>query len=232
MGTIESKDFNWTRDGVTFFRNHRNKIWANILLYIPIAHATNGKKKIHPNVLKCWNLALCIFNTVGTYKTIPFLLKFNNVCDTTYLENSAISKWVYYFNLSKLVELWDILLIDRVSKEHLYHHLMTLLYVFHSSLIENHSGIWNSGPNYFAHSIMYLHLFLKGLGVASPLKKFVGVSQLIEMIIGISVQLLTFHCSTHNRFNTGLGLCMYVSYLYLFGRLYFQKKENKTDIKI
>lgn len=220
MPTIFSKlsgPFDWRGD---IFTRCKALVGVTCLLYLPVVRSLPAP---HPDrqggggvALRIWNLLFLVFNTVGTLKTLPELTRLTSVCDDSWLTTTA-GRWVYYFNLSKLVELWDVLLLPtRAPAHHLYHHLLTLLYVFHSSVVVNHTGIWSATVNYLAHSLMYLHLTLKGAGYRSPLRAGVIVSQLVEMVIGFVVQLMTLRCGSHSRTNTWLALFMYASYFLMF----------------
>jgi hypothetical protein len=222
--------FQWDKDALTFYKKHDTMFKGAMIFYLPVINtakelmAYNTAYKIETPI-KAWNTAFLLFNMAGTYNTLPtaFQLKFNHD-----YADSNVGKWVFYLNVSKIIEMWDVAFLVLKKKPvpflHVYHHLFTLLFCYLCSYTRNFSGYWNASINYFVHMFMYAYLLLPKNKYKNILGKLVARAHVVEMILGLGINILSLFYRKQNKVVASIGIGMYASYLYLFARQLPQKK--------
>lgn len=155
--------------------------------------------------LTAWNLALCLFSTVGAVRTVPHLLMMlwsmpfrSTVClpASSSYGTSASGLWVMLFIYSKLPELVDTAFIvlrkRQLSLLHWYHHASVLVFCFASYSTRAPNGLYFTAMNYSVHSIMYGYYACKSLRVPTPVPAFaITAMQIVQMVIGFAIVLAT-----------------------------------------
>jgi len=141
------------------------------------------------------------------------------------------------FIFSKIPELVDTVFLVLQKKEviflHWFHHVTVLMYCWHAYITPTATGLWFASINYSVHSIMYFYYFCSILGgplrtLSRPVAPLITLVQLIQMVVGAGVTLLA--AARHEAdpkscvvdpVNYRCGLAMYLSYLVLFGMLFY-----------
>eukprot|EP01094_Clydonella_sp_ATCC50884_P000531 TRINITY_DN10409_c0_g1_i1.p2 TRINITY_DN10409_c0_g1~~TRINITY_DN10409_c0_g1_i1.p2 ORF type:complete len:288 (-),score=106.84 TRINITY_DN10409_c0_g1_i1:210-1073(-) len=159
-------------------------------------------------VLAFWNLALTLLSVVMFYATFTrvfreaylawpdslyFLITLPDDYDAPVWRGPQMF-WMWVFGLSKVLELFDtVLLIVRkrpVGLLHWYHHTTVLIFTwFCMNVVASPGfvfGIMNSG----VHSVMYFYYFLTSVGFRPWWGKIVTQIQLSQMVVGILVSVL------------------------------------------
>ena len=204
--------------------------------------------------LVLWNVALAVFSMWGAYHLLPHLAArldlftdgpvaayFNIdsvVCDPT-CYNHPVSMVILYFNLSKMPEFVDTLFL-RLRKRpviflHWYHHIMTMLYCWYGNqegVAFNCSGMFFGAMNLSVHSVMYVYYALAAAGFAKTMAKYnlnilLTTGQIIQMVGGILILLKSVNCPKFDRRGFTIATVMYVSYLLLFSKLFYDKYNKK-----
>lgn len=183
--------------------------------------AQNGMKK-----------TVCTFNEEITYTT-------------------ACGFWTSMFVLSKIPELVDTFWLIVQKKKtppflHWYHHVSVLIFAWSSYSVGNSTMPVFATMNIFVHSIMYMYFALCACGfkkILRPIAPFITALQIAQMVGGST---LTFYSYAVNvsAYNAGVedinqlpcavsksaarfGVIMYVSYLYLFSKLFVNSYLKK-----
>lgn len=190
-----------------------------------------------------WNGALAIFSIAGFARVLPeFLYSLgihgfqHSICNNSYVDSKPVRFWIYLFVLSKTPELGDtFFLVLRKQKLiflHVYHHATVLIFswfVYSNSLA---AARWFCTMNYGVHSVMYTYYVLKALPGLVKVPKWVSMlitsAQTIQMVAGTYVVGASFHakltgkeCATSTTMSI-CGLGIYLSYLVLFSRFFYQ----------
>ena len=226
--------FNWDRDAITFYRKHDYLFKSAMIGYAPIIHLTKTimeERKPYQIELpiKIWNGGFAIFNLMGTYHTLPdaFRFKFDRE-----FANTEGGKWVFYLNVSKTIEMWDVL-FPLLKKRHIpflhvYHHLVTLIFCYLCTYTKSISGYWNATVNYFVHSLMYVYLLMPKSEIKHVFGKLVARAHVVEMIIGLGINIFSLFVKRQNKIISSIGIAMYLSYLYLFAKLLPKRKSEEN----
>ena len=141
--------------------------------------------------------------------------------------------------LSKVLELGDTMFIvlrkSQLNFLHWYHHTTALVYCWYSYPTLHEFGNWFGGVNYLIHTIMYSYYALRSMGVRLPssIAKFITVLQILQMLVGISLNILSlrkselFDCEVQPGL-AYFGLGIYTTYILLFLNYFFQRYVRKT----
>jgi len=197
-----------------------------------------------------WNLCLTVFSVVGSYYTIPVLVRaiyekgfrFSVCTDPdAFYYNGSCGFWVAMFILSKIPELMDTVFLVIQKKDviflHWFHHVTVMLYCWHSYTSLTAPGLWFAAMNFGVHSIMYFYYFMAAIGARNlvrPIARSITSLQILQMVAGMVVTISGFYwyhaegegCLI-NASNARMGLAMYSSYFYLFGVLYYNLYVKK-----
>lgn len=140
---------------------------------------------------------------------------------------------------------------------HYYHHITVCLYTWNSAYLQTSTGIYFVSVNLFVHAIMYTYFALAAFNIRilHPYRKLITIIQTTQMGLGAFV-ICTWlsSCTGKNELlaltndffairdinaaehividyplvlNHLAGLAMYVSYGYLFTKLFFKPKKEK-----
>lgn len=227
-------------------------LYLTLIFYVPNGIMKDRAPLNCKTFFTVWNFLLTVFSIIGSYHTVPYLVKtvYNrgfrySACafpDDFYF-NNAVGFWVCLFILSKIPELMDTVFLVVQKKDviflHWFHHVTVMLYCWHAYTTKIGSGLWFATMNYFVHSIMYFYYFLMAIGARSlikPIAPIITSLQILQMIVGMLVTILTFvwrqdaeGCNV-NASNSRMGLAMYTSYFILFAvlfkKLYLTKKPR------
>ncbi|CCW64241.1 unnamed protein product [Phytomonas sp. EM1] len=150
--------------------------------------------------------------------------------------NGPVGFFVLSFILSKLFETIDTVFLVAQKKSfiflHWYHHVTVMLYGWHAYTNKISSGLVFAVMNYAVHSVMYFYYFLCACGLRRyirPIAPLITFLQILQMVLGVIIELATYYLSTYSargcdvsRQNSRLGLVMYLSYLALFVKLFYE----------
>lgn len=209
------------------------------------------------NYIFFWELGLALFSVAGAYNVVPLALESlastNTLTEAICLpqiQNDPRAWWIFVFQVSKLFEFGDTLFVvlrkkNLILLQH-YHHLATFLYCWWGAL--NVMGLNNTNPffaamNLVVHSFMYTWYAATRTGWRSPKWMMMAVTliQLVQMVLGVIIVLIAQTDVPECRWSKGdpwgakAATFMYVSYLLLFGKLFYdnyikaplKKKERK-----
>jgi hypothetical protein len=265
MSFFYPKNFNY-HESVKIFTEYQSIFTYSYLFYLPLCQilgsipfVQNGivSRKTIKHIGFVWNVILSVFSAIGTYFTLPFLVKClfqdgldvtlkleNALCDYRYIP--SVSYWSTLFVASKIFELGDTFLyIIKNGKQHIflhwYHHLFTGVYAYFLTVngaMPNHLGLWMVSLNFFVHTFMYAYYAIMeitgsecGLRLwAMKNASFLTSIQLIQMFIMIFVFF-------YDRFVLGqtfdhFGFGMYFVYAVLFAKLYMEKYFKTMKLKV
>jgi len=189
-----------------------------------------------------WETGLAIFSILGAYYVLPSVIltpimegrDWNaTVCgeSSPNLDEARPGFWIFIFCASKLFEFGDTLFVvlrkrNLIVLQH-YHHLATMLYCW-SAVIILGTDYNNATPafacmNLCVHSIMYSWYAATRTGWRSPrvIMMAVTVLQLVQMVGGVAVVTQTIVGECRDPV-TNYGMFMYISYFFLFSRLFIQ----------
>ncbi|CAJ1020113.1 putative GNS1/SUR4 family [Leishmania utingensis] len=169
---------------------------------------------------------------------------YNAFChwNSNILYDGPVGAFVCLFILSKIPEMLDTAFLVFQKKPviflHWYHHVTVMLYCWHGYIYNISTGLVFAGMNYAVHSVMYLYYFLCVCGYRKyvrPIAPLITVLQIMQMVIGAIVQAVTLYilyftdkrCDS-NAENARLGFMMYVSYLILFSKLFYDNYLKPT----
>jgi len=251
LATWGRDDFVWD-EAVNVYRTYWYVFFLGAVLYPPvifgIQHVMKDRKPFHlKGLLLVWNAGLALFSVLGTLFTVPFIVNglrqstFHEIlCNAEICTSDPNVQWVLWFCMSKLVEFGDTLFIVLKKKPliflHWYHHIMTLLYCWYAVRVASYytcAGWWFATMNLAIHSFMYSYYFVTTLGVKPGWSKLITLCQIIQMVAGLLVVLLTFQCPkwVEDKVGTFFGIGMYLSYFILFAQFYFTKYPEESSEK-
>lgn len=198
-------------------------------------------------MLTLWSASLALFSIIGTWFT--FKRTFSDmrehgfkytVCDNTFLHTGQ-GIWLYWFCLSKVVELGDTFFIVARKQKliflHWYHHIATLVYTWYATGNLVAAGRYFSCVNFAIHSLMYSYYALRASGVKRmPRQVNVTITslQLLQMVFGIYINVYAYielsngRSCDNNWPSLYSSFAMYASYVLLFGNFFYQTYLSKS----
>jgi len=248
--------FSWERDAAGFYLEHHNIILVLALGYYPLifglqrlfrdreALDLGGAKSSRFNFLFCWEAMLALFSIMGALHVMPLVFRSlresadltDAICTRKPYGGDAGNWWMYLFNLSKIWEFGDTVIIvlrkrPLILLQH-YHHLATMLYCWWATIEvykHNNTNPFFSGMNLCVHSVMYTWYAMTRTGWRSPkpLMMLVTFLQLLQMVVGAGIVAIAQsndpRCTWGKEDPYGSKLCMamYLSYFVLFGQLFY-----------
>eukprot|EP01080_Neovahlkampfia_damariscottae_P003231 gene3231-5675_t len=250
---MESIDFSWQRDALD---NHYTKYFYVYVFvavfYIPFVFLGPKLVKKGLNLKYVVQFSNFIFGTFsfagsvvcgygmwllyseGENKTFNERI-LNTVCDERFTSNYH-GYWIMLFCASKIFELSEtvvkVLQNKNIDFLHWYHHWVTFLYAWHSSVVHSSVGMWISFMNFFVHAWMYLYYFLTGMNIKPSWGIIVTFLQIVQMFLGLYFIQVSSSCSTVNMNNYYFGMAMYLSYVYLFVEFFVKKYILKSKKKV
>ena len=199
-----------------------------------------------------WNAGLAIFSIMGSIRAAHDVLYltsnfgFNeSVCQC--FPHNVRGFWMFYFALSKVVELGDtVFLVLRkrpVIFLHWYHHVSVLLFTWFACAQAASFGRYFIGMNLVVHSFMYTYFAAQTLGIRPPkfVSMFITTLQILQMIGGMYVVNHAHReISAGNRCEVPQAtmtnaLLMYASYFILFVNFFLDAyvfKRKPTSFKV
>ena len=199
-------------------------------------------------LLFAWNTGLAIFSICGSVRALHDVIYltsnfgFNlSVCKC--YEHNVRGFWMFYFALSKVVELGDtVFLVLRkrpVIFLHWYHHISVLLFTWFACAQGASFGRYFICMNFIVHSFMYTYFAAQTLSIRPPkfVSMFITTLQILQMVGGIFVVHHAYReISSGNRCEVKQAtmtnaLLMYASYFVLFVNFFleayvFKKKSS------
>lgn len=202
-----------------------------------------------------WSGFLAVFSIGGAVRTVPELVYdlrvFGwdySVCNPSYFYGPT-AFWAYTFVISKAYELGDTLFIVLRKQPliflHWYHHISVMIYVWYSYTDHTAPGRWFMVMNYTVHSFMYTYYTVRALRFRTPrwVSIFITSIQILQMIMGIVVNLSTYVAKSKGKFcqqsyeNMRYSLTMYMSYFCLFAYFFYSSyvkskpKQSPANMK-
>jgi hypothetical protein len=243
--------------GVEFFKSYE-PLWIYALLfYLPLCQILenfyNSKyRNLYKKIGFVWNFLLSVFSAIGTYQTLPFLVKCvynegvksvlnleNPKCN--YMLNPSVAYWSTLFVASKIPELVDTFLyVLKNGKQHIflhwYHHLFTAFYSYWMTVKDDgpsRLGIWMISLNFFVHAFMYAYYAVMEITerdcwvrkLVMSYSSFITTVQTGQMFIMIYVFLYDKFALGNELDHFGIG--MYLVYAVLFSNLFIKKYISK-----
>lgn len=203
--------------------------------------------------LTLWSAALALFSMFGAWfmlvRTVKDLREFGfryTVCDNTFLFTGH-GVWLYWFCLSKIVELGDTFFIvvrkQKLIFLHWYHHMVTLIYSCYAYGSGVAAGRYFAGVNFAIHTLMYSYYAIRASGlVRMPRQVNITLTslQLLQMGFGVYLNIYAYTELTSGRpcDNTWPSIyssfLMYASYVALFANFFYQNYlvKSKSDPKV
>ncbi|KAE9549479.1 hypothetical protein FO519_007319 [Halicephalobus sp. NKZ332] len=203
--------------------------------------------------LQLWNLWLAVFSLLGSFitgKTLFEIIGKNGIvdsyCNAASFWQGTSGFWTFLFCFSKVAELGDTVFIVLRKKPliflHWYHHVATLNYAVLTYIDSTAFNTWIIFLNFSVHAVMYSYYFLSAckIRVSPMIAQSITFLQIAQFLIthgilfhigylvlrGVPCKLTSmsyFYC-----------LFMEISYVYLFGRFFYQSyiakgKQNKFE---
>lgn len=211
------------------------------------------RSRFHNNLLGIWNLFLGISSGIGAYYVIPVIIRDikenglnTSICSVRFIYDDLTAYIVVLFNFSKFLEFVDTLFIvfrkSHLDFLHYYHHIVTCIYCWVSSYLQITTGIYFASINLAVHAIMYSYYALVAfdLNIFYKYRKCITIIQTTQMFAGIYVicswlyncidyTLIESTTGKYHIINHIAGLLMYISYAYLFSKLFFKEKPVKVS---
>ena len=202
--------------------------------------------------LIAWNWLCAIFSLIGAARVLPHAVyrlatvpTLEYICQPGEYDygTGAVILWMSFFTVSKVAELLDTMFIVARKKPlillHWYHHVTVLLFTFHAFAYEQAPSIFYAAMNLSVHGVMYSYYAFSAMGYrgrANPIPSIALTSvQLSQMVVGVLVHCACFylyygHGNVYQGMQCGVswenmwaGVLMYLSYLLLFGQLFYRK---------
>ena len=128
-------------------------------------------------VSRCWNTSIALFSLCGALVCVPHLLAqlsahgfWYSVCADVYelAGMGAPALWASLFTWSKLLELFDTLLLvlkkRPVRTLHWFHHASVIGFAWAAWAYETPAALWYGAMNYSVHAVMYTYFALTSVG--------------------------------------------------------------------
>ncbi|VVU94417.1 GNS1/SUR4 family [seawater metagenome] len=249
---VIDRQFNWYTDVRGFFLEYALFFTIASLSYYPLmclgVRLMKNRQSFDCKIpLFLWNMFLSIFSTVGAislskilYSQLTTLSLVDSICDhkTPYTSESAYFLWL--FVISKVFEWVDTIFLILKKKNirflHWFHHLVTFLYTWHSSLFSYRVDaimFFGGFINFFVHGIMYAYYGFAGIGIKFPYSTIITYLQTIQMYVCLIITLTSaLKCESAWQENWhGLLFClvMYGSYAFMFTKLLLSKLKTKIQ---
>lgn len=257
---VSSYEFAYTfSDYQQWLANNVKVPIASVIIYLAfIRLGTKYMENRKPFNLKwslfLWNASLAIFSIAGSIRAVHDVLYltsnfgFNeSVCRC--FPHNVRGFWMFYFALSKVVELGDtVFLVLRkrpVIFLHWYHHVSVLLFTWFACAQAASFGRYFICMNFVVHSFMYTYFAAQTLGIRPPkfVSMFITTLQILQMVGGIYV---VNHA--HREISAGNkcevpqatmtnALLMYASYFILFVNFFleayvFKRKHSSFRLMV
>merc|ERR1712080_102272 len=248
---FESVSLNWKAPfGFAFF----------YILYVTrmnrsLSNTTPKERKLYSAItlfMFLHNIFLAIFSFITFISTFPIVYyEFRNstldhfFTDKTGAILKGLSKWTWYFYLSKFYEVFDTIILHingkRSSFLQGFHHSGAVIACWLLSICKSHIAWVFVVLNSFVHSFMYIYYGLSTLGIKFKYKRLITNMQMIQFVTGVSI--LMAHVYLSNPFSEKPELrkiqkltlwfnASYVIVLYILFHIFSKRtysKKVKTD---
>ena len=187
------------------------------------------KNKLLQNILTYWNLGLAVFSLYGSVSCVIQLVFRGYNC--SFMQDKL---WIDLFYYSKVIELLDTFFIILLGKElqliHMWHHFATLFLCAMGKEIYPQEVILAAGMNYSVHTIMYSYYYISALGYKwiHSYGYIITFFQTLQMIVAIYslmfnsvISCIDPNISTRHIYM--FSFFMYCTYIYFFGKIFFEK---------
>jgi len=238
----------WDAHAAGFYWQHHYIFLGAAVLYLPTIYLLSlwmrDRKAMELKwTLRVWNLIMCIFSVFGAVVTVPAMYRSfmenglsGMVCGLWCYQMPHHLSWVLLFNMSKIAEFFDTILLVLRKREvifmHWYHHLITYCFCWYMNQwghFYNCSGLLFCTMNYFVHSIMYAYYAARSFNIKPWFDWIITQLQIIQMILGLLFLVVASQCNKEiDRFGLVFGIGMYISFFILFVRVYLRRYGNKT----
>eukprot|EP00586_Coscinodiscus_wailesii_P016566 CAMPEP_0172499704 /NCGR_PEP_ID=MMETSP1066-20121228/129817_1 /TAXON_ID=671091 /ORGANISM="Coscinodiscus wailesii, Strain CCMP2513" /LENGTH=292 /DNA_ID=CAMNT_0013273591 /DNA_START=106 /DNA_END=984 /DNA_ORIENTATION=+ len=250
--SLEPFYMEWEKDSTIMYYGHKfmtNSPYTPIIALIVYAIAIYAGQKYMADrkpfqwrkAMALWNFLLCAYSFMALSRLAPHMFHNlyndslrNNLCmhpENEYGRGSS-GFWIQTFVWSKFAELIDTVFIIAHKKPliflHWYHHMTVLVYCWDAYMSGAPAAIIFMCMNCAVHFIMYGYYFLMTIKLKPRWMnaKFVTVSQITQMVVGVTTTVISgyyyateddeqnpCHISKPNMISAFL---MYGSYLFLF----------------
>jgi len=240
----------WIPTGQYFFITYAWLFIGSAIIYLPMTFGIQflmKKRKAFDlrKPLLYWNIFMSTFSGIGAIVTIQagIVSYFNGqtelVCDRWCFAHPQMARWVFWFQVSKIIEFVDSLFIVLRKKEliflHYYHHLVTMLFCWYAGTVVhnyNCSGYFFASTNYLVHFFMYGYYGFRAAGINPGGDIFITTIQIVQMLIGIYVLYASLYCETGYDFIlVASGFFIYFSFFLLFLKMFYYRYIVKTKTK-
>jgi hypothetical protein len=181
--------------------NNFNYFLYAFIFYLPLIdllqnNITNEFSIKYSKIIKfisiVWDLGLTVFSFFGSYYIFLYIYNiiknygFNATIHEPY--DNQILTWIYYFVVSKVLEMFDTVLLILKNKKviflHWYHHLVTFVLSYYSFVTRSEIALWFCFINYIIHTIMYAYYFLVNfIKINNP--SWITILQTLQMFYAI-----------------------------------------------
>ncbi|KAK6751074.1 hypothetical protein RB195_002818 [Necator americanus] len=179
-------------DARKWIADHTPHVWLISACYLGFVLTAPGKIVMKHGMLPQWYyfnglLQLCLL--LAFVPQVTFSLGSgwrDSVCCNHSLYTGVISGTVMFlFVFTKLLDLAETVLIILDGRQplliHIFHHIITLLFTWHSYSHHHSLGRWFVFINLFSHVILYSYLSPKKFGIA-PCWLFVAFTQVYQLV--------------------------------------------------
>jgi hypothetical protein len=224
------------------------------VLYLPVVFGIQAWKPALPpravaavrRVWCGWNVALALFSLAGAYYTYDGARAIAQTGEScVWLPEhrrwfaGAAGRWLYYFQVSKIVELGDTVFLALLAKPipflHWYHHLVTLLAGYVTMVQYKPYLIVGPFVNYCVHVVMYAYYAASAAGRRPPAicAQAITTAQTAQMVVMSAYYswLYARRDALCDSIVLSPSILMYGIYLFLFGRYFWHRYAVRHDKK-
>jgi len=188
-----------------------------------------------------WNILMATFSTVGfccilyplvenwIYPGKRGIREFICAADYCY-EFGDCARWVFLFNMSKILEFMDSIFIVLRKRPlhflHYYHHVITYSFCLYAGQYMhdyNCGGYFFCLMNFGVHSIMYSYYALRALGFHPPFDIGITFLQILQMVLGVGIIAVSATCDKVDIVGTSFGYLIYFSFFLLFCKFFYYR---------
>ena len=245
-------------DDINFYTDNFYILAFLQVMYLPtiyfIYHFMKDREPINCKIyMGIWNCLLSIFSSYCFhYIANPLIFSqhtlHDKICtDVVAYENTELNRWRTFFVLSKFPEMidtvWIALRKRKLTLLQLWHHFSVCLYCWLMVLEKTNNTYENSiggHGTFFAAMNSCVHMFMYGYYAVVSLTTFRSNSlaqtitqfQTLQMILGIVILLYKSNvCEvTTNIYESIFSYVMYGSYLFLFGKYYYERYRKSIKL--
>ena len=194
-----------------------------------------------------WNIGLALFSTFASIRMIEFT--WNEYTSSKSLTKAICelgtdnisSFWMYCYVMSKFVQFGDTFFLivrkKRLTFLHLWHHSIVLPFMWTQFATGAPALKYFMLMNVIIHAAMYFYYAIQAIGIRvhQSVAMIITSVQIIQMIIGLWTQYLTYHFLAQgkscfrNDFAAAFAFLVYGSCFYLFSAFFVEKYLTKSN---